>query len=244
MPTSSDSLLFNKASSDSSTLSSRIILVLGAPGSGKGTQVSLLRTAFPESMTVIGAGQLLREQIQAQTPVGKKIQFWIESGDMAPDYLVLFSVAAEIERLVYEKKPLIFVDGFPRSLCQAYGLKNLLKILRLPQAQVVVFSAPMDALVERIAIRETCSDCGSPYGTRKPKVAGTCDDCGGKQLIQRKEDDPKIALRRLQIHADMEKDLLAFYEKDHVIHYLDARESIEIIHQKMQEICGFRRDFI
>jgi adenylate kinase len=184
-----------------------VIIFLGPPGIGKGTQAAKVAShlGFPH----ISTGDILRENIRRQTQLGKQTQALIESGRYVPDEVI----NKMIEHRVSEEDCLkgYILDGFPRTLQQALWLKTFLE--GKAQLKVVCYSASDDIIVERLSGRLTCKGCGKTYHKTfsPPQEDNTCDECGA-ELIQRKDDQENIIRQRLAVYQKETSPLIDFYK--------------------------------
>jgi adenylate kinase len=186
-----------------------ILVLLGPPGVGKGTQA--VRLADEVGGAHVSTGDLLRAARRDGTPLGKKAQGFMDAGELVPDALILDLVREHLAG-VAPGKPVVF-DGFPRTTAQAEGLRAVLSELGRSVDLVVLFEAPDDTLVKRLSGRRSCPDCGSVYNVyfNPPANEGTCDRCGAA-LVHRSDDEPETVRRRLQVYQEQTAPLIALYE--------------------------------
>jgi adenylate kinase len=205
-----------------------IVVMLGPPGAGKGTQCSLLaeRLAIPH----VSTGDLLREAIAQQTPLGQLAQPYIERGELVPDEMMIGLVR---ERLLQpDARRGAILDGFPRTIEQAVGLNQVLAGLGRKVDAVIYLRVPIEEVVERIAGRYTCPQCGASYHLRgsPPTVEGRCDLCGS-ELYQRPDDRREVVRRRLEVYEEQTAPLIDFYRAEHVLSEVDGNASIDLVLQ-------------
>jgi len=194
---------------------------VGPPGVGKGTQAK--RLAEFQGLVHISTGDILRDAIKQETPVGKEAKGFIDKGAFVPD-----DVMIQIIRERFNKGDCaagFILDGFPRTLPQAEALEKLLSEIHKPLQRVFVFDCPDEFIVERITGRRTCSNskCQDTFHVRflPPKVEGACDICG-EALEQRSDDSPGPVTQRLEkYHATTEK-IIPFYEKRNLTHRING----------------------
>ncbi len=200
----------------------QVIIMLGAPGAGKGTQALYLVEKL--SLPQISTGDLFRENLKANTPVGQKAKSYMEKGELVPDSIVLEMLFSRIERP--DCKDGYILDGFPRTIPQAEALSKYLG----ESVQLLVFSLEVsDAIIiERIAGRIVCNTCAAPYHKTvlPPKKEGECDRCGGK-LIQRKDDSEQVVKDRLDIYHKQSEPLKEYYGARGTLFLIDAATSKE-----------------
>jgi adenylate kinase len=197
----------------------RALIFLGPPGAGKGTQAKTAaqRCGVPHLST----GDMFREAIARDSPLGRVARPIMERGDLVPDELVMKMVE---ERLGRPDCAEGFVfDGFPRTLPQAEQLDRLLEKRGFGRPQVIDFCVSPDELVRRISGRWMCSVDGEIYNIHEapPKVPGICDRDGG-QLVQRADDRPEAVKERLVVYERQTKPLTEYYRRHGVLHVLDA----------------------
>ena len=186
------------------------IILMGPPGAGKGTLAKQLKSAL--DLVHISTGDMFRENIKAQTELGKLAQSYIDHGDLVPDQVTIEMLKARLAEKDCEKGFLL--DGFPRTLPQAEALEKLSKEINRPIEVVVNLDCDNQELIRRISGRRVCKNCGAPYhvSTMKPKVDGVCDLCGGP-LYQRADDNEEALKVRLDHYVKDTKPLLDFYRE-------------------------------
>ncbi len=198
------------------------LILLGAPASGKGTVAKKLAAEF--KLEPISAGELLRQEVNSNTTIGKKIKKTIESGDLVPDHLVI-----EIVRLFITGKDNFILDGFPRTLHQAKDIQNL----NINKAIYLKISE-QDA-VKRISQRRICEQGIHTYHLTviPPKQPGICDVDGSK-LIQRKDDLPKTVRERFRVYIEKTKPLIQFYRQEGILITIGASLTPEEVYQQVK----------
>jgi len=196
------------------------VVLLGPPGSGKGTHGK--RLAEDLSAPIVATGDILRAAISEGTALGKSAQEHVKSGRLVPDEVVLGLIETRLGRPDAARG--FILDGFPRTVAQAEGLKGILADGNGGGIdRVVNLVVPTEVVVNRLRDRWLCSQCGAIYNTStaKPKVPGVCDRCGGA-LQQRTDDEPETVRRRLEVYARETAPLVAYYERDSVLRNVDA----------------------
>jgi adenylate kinase len=185
-----------------------VVVLLGPPGVGKGTQA--VRMADELGAAHVSTGDLLRAARRDGTELGKKAQAYMDAGEYVPDELILDLVRDHLDSL--GDVP-VFFDGFPRTTAQAEGLDEVLASLGKGVDVVAVFSAPEETLVKRLSGRRSCPQCGAIYNVffNPPSVESVCDRCGGV-LVHRTDDDPDTVRRRLEVYEEQTAPLVSFYE--------------------------------
>ena len=197
----------------------KAIILLGAPGAGKGTLAEGVKNAT--SFIHVSTGDMLRAAIKAGSPTGLEAKAFMEKGELVPDDVILRIVG---ERLAQGRPDDQYMfDGFPRTLEQARRLDDVLAGLGGAVNQVFLLEVPTPVIVSRLSGRRICKGCGAVYHvTNIPsKVAGICDQCGGA-LYQRPDDSEATVLNRLEVYQRQTASLIDFYEQKGVLVRVDA----------------------
>ena len=185
-----------------------VVILLGAPGVGKGTQA--VRLADDTGAAHVSTGDLLRAARREGTPLGKKAQGYMDAGELVPDDLILELVREHLDSLPADTD--ILFDGFPRTIAQADGLDTVLGGVGLEVGVVVLFDADDEVLVKRLSGRRSCPECGSVYNVHfdPPAQDDVCDRCGAP-LVHRKDDNAETVERRLEVYKEQTAPLVAHY---------------------------------
>jgi len=180
------------------------IVVLGAPGAGKGTQARNLSRYYDTSH--ISTGDILRDQMKLKTEIGLSIQDTMDKGNLVPDEIVTRLIIKEIADGKF------ILDGYPRTLEQAGVLSYLTNVMGLPLDKVVSIDIADDVIMERMAGRVCCVKCGEIYHMHyyPPKIAGKCNICGS-DLAQREDDKALTVKNRLKVYHEMTEPIIKFY---------------------------------
>lgn len=204
------------------------LVFLGPPGSGKGTQANLLRDRF--GFVLVGMGNILRDQIRRETPVGLKVKDIIERGLFPENKLVIALLEEHLSGLL--PSPRLLFDGFPRDLFQAEALERILKDHGLAVDYAVYLRADENVLLERILNRLVCGGCGALYAlpNNPPKVEWVCDTCGDR-LAKRQDDQADVFKERFRLSQEKEKPMLDFYQGQGTLVEVDALEPMESVYQ-------------
>ncbi len=196
------------------------IILLGAPGAGKGTQAEVISAKL--SIPQISTGNIIREAVKNGTPMGLEAKSFMDDGRLVPDATVIGIIK---ERLAQPDCANGFIlDGFPRTIPQAEALDELgVKI-----DKVISIEVPDDKIVLRMSGRRVCPKCGASYHTeyKKPAVDGVCNQCGDS-LAQRKDDAPETVLERLRVYHEQTEPLKEFYEKSGKLRTVVGQEKVE-----------------
>jgi adenylate kinase len=205
-----------------------VVLLLGAPGAGKGTQARFLATQL--GVPHIASGDLLREHRQQGTPLGRAAQSYMDRGDLVPDELVVDMIAERLDRPDAVGGALI--DGFPRTLPQAQALEARLE----SPVRAVYIDVPTDVLVERLAGRWICRKCQQTFHTlfNPPATAGVCDTCGG-ELYQRTDDRREVVANRVAVYLRDTLPVVERYESQGVLRRIDGNQPIEQVRAALRD---------
>lgn len=189
----------------------KIVILLGAPGSGKGTVAGRL-AADGGAFKHVSSGDLLRNAVKAQTPAGKEADGYMKRGALVPDELIAQMISDLIAGLKGEAT--LLLDGFPRTVVQAEILDKTVAAAKAELGPAVLLEVPDEVLFDRIAGRRACPKCGAGYHVKNlpPKVEGICDACG-TALVIRKDDNPETVKNRLSVYRKQTMPLIKFYEK-------------------------------
>lgn len=213
------------------------IVLLGAPGAGKGTVAKLL-TEYDGSVQ-ISTGDILRGAVKAGTELGKKAQGYMERGDLVPDSLIMDIMEARLQEPDAEKG--FILDGFPRTIPQAQELKKLLEKLKMKLDLVVNLDVPKDVILDRLTTRRTCSnpDCQEIYNikSKPPSPEGKCLKCGSP-VIQRADETEEAITKRLDTYNEKTAPLIDFYAKEGLLKSISSLSSQEIVQEIIKNIKG------
>lgn len=187
-----------------------VIIMLGAPGTGKGTIAGILteKLGIPQ----VSTGDIFRKHIQEKTELGKLAESYISKGRLVPDDVTIGLVENRLEE--DDVKPGIILDGFPRTVKQAEELDKILDKKGKKVDLVINLTTPEDEIIERIVNRRICSNCKTVYNLvlNPPKQEGICDKCGAK-LIQRKDDNEETVKERFNSYIEQTSPLVEYYDK-------------------------------
>ena len=211
------------------------LLIMGAPGAGKGTQAALIKEAY--NIKHISTGDMFRKAISEKTPTGIEAKSYIDQGKLVPDSVTNKLVRERLSEKDCENGFLL--DGYPRNLAQAEELDKILKDLGIKLDAVINVSVDDNFLIERITGRRTCTKCGASYHVsfNKPKVEGICDECGST-LIQRPDDSEETIKNRLSVYYEKTKPVLDYYEAQNIVKNVDGIGEINEIFEKIKKEVG------
>lgn len=202
-----------------------VIVLLGPPGSGKGTQGELLSEKL--GYTRLSTGDMLREAVRNGTELGKKAKGYMDSGALVPNDLIIGLMKEKID----SAKGGVILDGFPRNIEQADALAKQVDV-----DLALDLDVPDEELVSRLTNRRSCPDCNAVYHliNNPPKVAGICDKCGGK-LYQRDDDTEATVKNRLKVYRDNTMPLIGYYQKKGVLTTIPGIGSIDEIFAQVEK---------
>jgi len=204
-----------------------VLILLGPPGIGKGTQA--VKMSEHLNLPHISTGDILRENIKKQTPIGLETKAIIESGNLVPDTIINKMIELRTKEADCAKGYIL--DGYPRTINQAEELEK--RLHGKANMKVLNFSAKQETIVERLSGRLTCSQCGKSYHKKfsPPKQERACDACHGS-LIQRKDDQESVIVQRFQAYEKDTLPLISFYQKRELLKTIDCEKPIEEIFQE------------
>ena len=215
----------------------RRMLLLGPPGSGKGTQATALKGRW--DLPHLSSGDLLRAHVKEETALGRQAKPFMERGELVPDALIIEMMA---ERLSQPDAAGGYVlDGFPRTVAQAEALDARLAELKQELDAVISLHVPEAEILRRLSGRLTCSNpsCNAIYqvDTMPPKQAGVCDKCGSA-LIQRADEEPAVIQRRLAVYAQQTAPLLDYYRRTGRLHAVDGTIGVENVVKEIARLVA------
>ncbi|UWQ42884.1 adenylate kinase [Leisingera aquaemixtae] len=211
-----------------------VLILLGPPGAGKGTQARMLEEKF--GYVQLSTGDLLREAVAAGTPAGLAAKAVMEAGQLVSDEIVINILRDRLAKPDCAKG--VILDGFPRTTVQAEALDGLLAETNQKINAAISLEVDDAAMVERISGRYTCGSCGEGYhdSFKQPAKAGTCDKCGGTEMKRRADDNAETVASRLEAYHAQTAPLIAYYGGKGVLQTTDAMGGIDDIAQDMAAI--------
>lgn len=197
------------------------LILLGAPGAGKGTQAEILCDAL--HIPTVSTGNMLREAVREKTDAGLRAKAFMDAGELVPDAAVIAILKDRIQS--EDCRNGFILDGFPRNVAQAQALDDL----GVAIDAVVDLEVADDVIAQRLSGRRVCQDCGSSYHLvhKKPAKEGICDRCGGK-LVQRKDDAPETVLDRLNVYHKQTEPLKAYYAEKGILKVVEAKADTSV----------------
>jgi adenylate kinase len=214
-----------------------ILIFLGPPGSGKGTQAK--RLSADKSWPQLSTGDMLRGAISQGTKLGLEAKSFMDKGMLVPDSVVIGLIAERIG--ASDCKNGFILDGFPRTIPQAEALDVMLNKVGRGVDQVILFEIEDQELVSRLSGRRTCPKCGAMFHvqTLKPKVDGVCDVCGGS-LIQRDDDKTEVIQKRLRVYHEQTAPVAGYYQGQQKLARLNAAQGFDEVASALDQILRKR----
>ncbi len=211
------------------------VVLLGPPGAGKGTQAKLLQDTF--GVCQISTGDILRKAVAEKTPLGQEASQYISRGALVPDGVIVNMVAARLKEKDCESG--FILDGFPRTIPQAESLDAILQREGIALNAALSVRVPNDVVIERLAGRRTCRNCGalSHRVFSPPKKTGVCDRCGG-ELFQRDDDREETVANRLKVYSDQTAPLLEYYRQHGLLKEIDGVGAVGDINARVLAALG------
>ena len=209
------------------------IILLGAPGAGKGTQAKLICEKY--KIPHLSTGDIFRMNISTKTALGVEAKKYIDKGQLVPDALTIQIVK---DRLIEtDCKDGFLLDGFPRTVFQAEELSKFLKSINSELDVVLLIDVPKEYIIERNVGRRICSSCGVSYHIKfnPPEKLGSCDFCGGR-LIQRNDDNEETVKERLNVYTNQTHPLIDYYKINHSLCTVDGRDDINTVSKNITKL--------
>lgn len=211
------------------------IIMLGAPGAGKGTQAKQIAGKY--SIPHISTGDIFRANIKNGTDLGKKAKEYMDQGLLVPDELTCDLVMDRIQQ--DDCKNGFVLDGFPRTIPQAQALDAALTKIGEKMDYAIDVDVPDENIVSRMSGRRACLDCGATYHvvSLPPKTEGKCDHCGS-DLVLRDDDKPETVQKRLTVYHEQTQPLIDYYKKQGILKSVDGTQSMEAVFTAITDILG------
>ncbi|MBY0501422.1 MAG: adenylate kinase [Alphaproteobacteria bacterium] len=210
------------------------IVLLGPPGSGKGTQARLIQERY--NLALIGTGDILREEIKKGSSLGREIKDIMEEGRYPSDDIIL---AIFEKRLKGLKEKGTILDGVPRTLNQAKKVDEIFARLGRKLDAVIHLAVNDEELVKRLSHRFLCRTCGTPYTNEfSTKIEGVCDKCSGREFIRRLDDEPDAIKTRLEVYNEQTKPLLGYYSATNRLTVVDGMKPVKDVTAQIESLLG------
>ncbi|MBO5565171.1 MAG: adenylate kinase [Lachnospiraceae bacterium] len=211
------------------------IIMLGAPGAGKGTQAKVISEKY--GIPHISTGDIFRANIKNGTELGKKAKAFMDEGKLVPDELTVELLLDRVGKSDCEGGYIL--DGFPRTIPQAEVLTEALAKTGDKVDFAINVDVPDEHIVRRMKGRRNCPACGASYNLEfnPPKAENTCDKCGAK-LVMRDDDKPETVAKRLEVYHEQTQPLIAYYEQQGVLRTVDGTLSMDGVFRAIQDILG------
>lgn len=209
-----------------------LVVLLGPPGAGKGTQAELVIKKY--HLLHVATGDILRSAVKERSRLGLKAKEYMDEGKLVPDKVIIGLVRECLQKVDSSTGALL--DGFPRTLTQAGELEKVIKDLSLSLTAVIYVNVDKEVLAERLTGRRICRECGATYHLKYnlSKVRNVCDRCGG-ELYQRDDDTMETVKNRLTVYQEETKPLIGFYKEKEILYTVDGAQEIEEV---FEDICS------
>lgn len=214
------------------------IILLGAPGSGKGTAAERLKSEC--GLLHVSTGDMLREAVKARTALGLEADGYMKRGELVPDGLILKLVDERLDKGGADARYMF--DGFPRTTAQAEQLEEMFLRRRGKVTNVFFLDAPRAVLMQRLTGRRVCRACGAVFhvANMPPKKSGICDACGG-ELYQRADDSEATIANRLDVYNRQTESLIAWYSAKGLLIRVDSARNVDLLVKEVSAILGAKR---
>ncbi len=209
------------------------LILLGAPGAGKGTQAKIIMDKY--GIPQISTGDILRGEVKEETDLGKKAKKIMDRGELVPDDIILDMVRNRLSAPDTARG--FILDGFPRTIPQAEGLDRILDSMGSVQLKVIEIVVPDERIINRLTSRRICSQCGKDYNLNlnPPPSDGKCVVCGG-EIIQRDDDKEETIKNRLKIYWEQTAPLIDYYQNQNKLYKVDGVQPIDSIFKEIEQI--------
>jgi adenylate kinase len=212
-----------------------IVILLGPPGAGKGTQAKRLEEKY--GVVQLSTGDMLRGERNSGSALGRKVQAIMDTGQLVSDDIIIALIADRIDRVAAKG---FILDGFPRTVPQAEALDRMLHDKGLMLDRVIEMTVDEAALIDRIAGRFSCANCGASYHDRnhRPKVEGVCDVCGARDFVRRADDNPMAVKTRLEAYRRQTAPILPYYRNKGILRQVDGMADMDTVTRQIEAILN------
>ncbi len=211
------------------------LLILGAPGAGKGSQSKLISKEF--GLKQLSTGDLLRQAVKEKTKFGLKAKSYMDKGELVPDEDIIGIISDALDTEAFSNG--VIFDGFPRTVKQADSLEMLLSKINRKINLVLSVDVPFDVIIKRLTARRVCSSCGEEYNliAKNPKKEAICDLCNG-EVIQRKDDNEETIKNRLEVYQKSSQKLIDYYRQKGNFHSINGHRKFNEIFSDIKKLIG------
>ena len=212
------------------------LILLGPPGSGKGTQEKRIEQS--RGICHLATGDMLRAATASGSELGKRVKGIMDSGQLVPDGIMIDMIAARIGEP--DCRAGFVLDGFPRTVPQAQALDDMLARRGLSLNRVILIKVDEAVLIDRLAGRFSCAGCGASYHERyhRPRIEGACDDCGGHEFVHRPDDRPEAVHARFEVYRRQTAPILPYYRDRGILHCVEGMRDIDEVTRQIETILG------
>lgn len=212
------------------------LILLGAPGAGKGTQAKRLEEAY--GIVQLSTGDMLRAEVASGSEIGQELKSVMEAGNLVTDELIISMISSRVEQDDCKKGYIL--DGFPRTTAQAEALDKMLEEKGQKLDEVIEMVVDEEALVERITGRYTCAKCGQGYHDtfQKPEKDGVCDKCGATEFTRRADDNEETVRSRLVSYREQTAPIASHYDAKGMLKTVDGMADIDEVTSQLKAILG------
>jgi adenylate kinase len=212
------------------------LILLGPPGSGKGTQAKRLEQSH--GICHLATGDMLRATTACGSELGARVKSIMDSGQLVPDGIIIEMIAART--VAPDCRAGFILDGFPRTVPQAEALDDMLATRGIGLDHVILIEVDQAALIDRLAGRFTCARCGASYHERfrRPRIEGVCDVCGSREFVHRPDDRPEAVAARFDVYRRQTAPLLPYYRARAILRVVDGTAGIDDVTRQIEAILG------
>jgi adenylate kinase len=212
------------------------LILLGPPGAGKGTQAKRLEQTH--GLVQLATGDMVRAAIASGSELGQRVKAIYDAGQLVPDEIVIEAIEQRIA--APEAKNGVILDGFPRNVPQAEALDKMLSRHGLKLDHVILMEVDEAALVDRLAGRFSCRECGASYHERyhRPARDGLCDTCGATEFVHRPDDRPEAVATRFEVYRQQTAPILPYYRSRGILRTVDGMGDMDAVARQIEAVIG------